>query len=411
MSRGRLIVGATVASFPGNGGIAWERLSWVLGFRRLGYDVLWVDQLGCGHCVYPAAEGTQVTVTFGDSHRKRHIFGDSHRGRQGYVDCLNVPWFESIVERFGLHGSASLIGDDGESLSGLSFDEVSTAAREADLLINAGGDLRHPELKHLARRAVYIDVDPGFTQLWLASGRPVPRVEGHDLHFTIGENVGTPASDLPASGIEWRHTRQLVVLEDWPFAEDSGEQSFTTIARWRGIGPHGSLDDIGEPFAQKGDELARVLDLPERTGLDFEIALDARGDDAPRTLLESRGWRVVDPASVAADPDSFRRYVQQSWAEFSVAKGAYVETRSGWFSERTARYLASGRPALVQDTGFSRTLPVGEGLLAFRTLDEAVDGAARIAADYESHRKAARAVAEQHFDSDKVLARLLEDAL
>jgi len=389
MSRGLLLMGTTVASFPGNGGIAWERLSWVLGFRKLDYDVLWVDQLGRGHCVQPA--GSE---------------------EDGYANCLNIPWFEDIVERFGLAGSAALIGDDGESLSGVSFDHVLAAADEAALLVNPGGDLRHAEVKRRARRSAYIDVDPGFTQLWLASGRPVPRVEGHDLHFTIGENIGTPASDLPTSGIEWRHTRQPVVLDDWPFAgaEADAEPRFTTVGRWRGTGPHGPLDDIGEPFSTKGDQLLGVLDIPARTGLGFEIALDTRGDDGPRALLESHGWRVVDPASVAADPDRFRRYVQASWAEFSVAKGAYVETRSGWFSERTARYLASGRPALVQDTGFSRTLPVGEGLLAFRTLDEAVAGAARIAADYERHRRAARRIAEECFDSDKLLTRLLEDA-
>jgi len=388
MSRGLLLVGATVASFPGNGGIAWERLSWVLGFRKLGYDVLWVDQLGRGHCVHPA--GVEA---------------------DGYANCLNVSWFESIVERFELAGSAALIGDDGESLSGLSFEHVLTAGAEAELLVNPGGDLRHSELKRRARRSVYIDVDPGFTQLWLSSGRPVRRVERHDVHFTIGENIGTPASDLPPSGIEWRHTRQPVVLDDWPFAEEDAEPRFTTVGRWRGTGPHGPLDDIGQRFSSKGDELLGVLDIPARTGLDFEIALDTRGDEEPRALLKSHGWRVVDPVSVAGDPHSFRCYVQASWAEFSVAKGAYVETRSGWFSERTARYLASGRPALVQDTGFSRTLPVGEGLLAFRTLDEAVEGAARIAADYERHRRTARRIAEECFDSDKLLTRLLEDAM
>ena len=188
------------------------------------------------------------------------------------------------------------------------------------------------------------------------------------------------------------------------------DERFTTVGRWRGTGPHGPLDDIGRSFPQKGDELLAMLDLPERTGLSFEVALDTRGDDEPRALLEAHGWRVLDPATVTADPDSFHDYVQGSWAEFSVAKGAYVETSTGWFSERTARYLASGRPALVQDTGFSRTLPVGEGLLAFRTLEDAVAGAQRIAADYERHRQAARMVAEEYFDSDLVLTRFLEDA-
>ena len=381
------MVGATIASFPGNGGISWERLSWILGFRRLGYDVFWVDELGRGHCVDAAGV----------------------RG-QGYESCLNRPWFEQTVERFGLAGSAALIGDEGEGLYGPVLDELIALAGEAEILVNHAGDVRNAALKQRARRAVYVDVDPGFTQLWLASGRPAPRIEGHDLHFTIGENIGTPASDLPTSGIEWRHTRQPVVLEDWPFCEEDVEPRFTTVGRWRGTGPHGLLDDIGQPFSSKGDELLTVRALPERTGLAFEIALDTRGDDEPRALLESHGWRVADPASVAADPDSFRRYVQTSWAEFSVAKGAYVETSTGWFSERTARYLASGRPALVQDTGLSRTLPVGKGLLTFRTLDEAVEGAAQIAADYESHRKAARQIAEEYFDSDKLLTRFLEDA-
>jgi len=387
MSRGLVMVGATIASFPGNGGIAWERLSWILGFRRLGYDVFWVDELGRGHCVDAAGA----------------------RG-QGYGSCLNQPWFEQAVERFDLAGSAALLGDEGESLYGPSLDELLVLAEEAELLVNHAGDVRNAALKKRSRRAVYVDVDPGFTQLWLASGRAAPRIEGHDLHFTIGENVGTPSSDLPTSGIEWRHTRQPVVLEDWPFAEEEADARFTTVGRWRGTGPHGPLDDIGQPFPQKGDELLAVLDLPARTGLAFEIALDTRGDDEPRALLEAHGWRVVDPSAVAADPDRFRRYVQASWAEFSVAKGAYVETSTGWFSERTARYLASGRPALVQDTGFSRTLPVGEGLLAFRTPEDAVLGAERIAAGYGSHRQAARRIAEEYFDSDKVLMRFLEDA-
>jgi hypothetical protein len=149
--------------------------------------------------------------------------------------------------------------------------------------------------------------------------------------------------------------------------------------------------------------------LPRITGHVFELALDTRGDESVRPLLERHGWRVIDANTISADPDRFRRYVQASWAELSVAKGVYVETSSGWFSERSIRYLASGRPALVQDTGFGRTLPVGEGLLSFRTLEEAVDGVRRIASDYDLHRVAARRVAEKFFDSDIVLGRFIDD--
>ena len=388
MSHGLILVGATIASFPGNGGIAWERLSWIQGFRRLGYDVFWIDELPRVHCVDAAGA----------------------RG-QGYPSCINRPWFDSVVRRFDLGEAAALIGDEGESIYGPSLAELTALAREADVFVNHAGDVRNRALKEAARRAVYVDTDPGFTQLWLASGRPAPRIEGHDVHFTIGDNVGTAFSDLPTSGIEWRHTRQPVVLDDWPYAAEHADQRFTTVGRWRGTGPHGPLDTIGQPFPQKGDELAAMLELPKRTGLAFEIALDTRGDDEPRAVLAAHGWRVRDPTTVAADPDAFHRYVQSSWAEFSVAKGAYVATSTGWFSERTARYLASGRPALVQDTGFSRTLPVGEGLVAFRTLEEAVAGAAHIAADYERHRRAAQKIAEGYFDSDLVLTRFLEDAV
>jgi hypothetical protein len=385
VSPGLVLVAATIASFPGNGGIAWERLSWALGLRRLGWEVVLVDQLDPGHCVH---EGDDA---------------------QGYEGCLNLGWFERIVERFGLAGSAALIASSGESLAGVTVDELIALAGRADLLVNVAGDLRYVPVKGRVRRRIYVDVDPGFTQLWLASGRPAPRVAGHDLYFTIGENVGTDASSLPTAGIHWRHTRQPVVLDLWPVADDAVPRRFTTVGRWTGTGPHGRLEEIGPAYAQKSDELMKVLDLPRRSGQSFEIALDARAGPEMRRLLATHGWHVLDAATVAGDPDSFRRYVQGSWAEFSVAKGAYVDTSSGWFSERTIRYLASGRPALVQDTGFSRTLPVGEGLLAFRTLEEAVEGARALDADYDSHRRAARRLAESHFDSDVVLERFLAD--
>jgi hypothetical protein len=161
----------------------------------------------------------------------------------------------------------------------------------------------------------------------------------------------------------------------------------------------------------KVHEFRRFLPLPRRAPGAFELALNIHPADAEdRQALEAHGWRLTDPGHASADPDAFRRFVQGSGAEFSVAQGIYVDTNSGWFSDRTVRYLASGKPALVQDTGFSRNLPVGEGLLAFRTLEEAVAGAESITRDYEHHSRAARAVAEEFFDSDRVLGRLVEQA-
>jgi hypothetical protein len=345
-----------------------------------------VDQLDRARCVFPAG------------------------AEQRYENCLNRPYFEDVIREFGLADSAVLVGDEGESLYGPSYAELLELAGSAELLVNVAGNVRLDALKRRSPLTVYVDVDPGLTQLWLAAAETAPRIEGHDLYFTIGENVGTPACPLPTGGLTWRHTRQPVLLDQWPVAADGRPDHFTTVARWRGTGPHGSLDSQGISLTQKADEFEKVIELPRRTPATFELALSIdAGDTEGLSLLERNAWRVVDPLSVAGDPGAFRTYVQGSGAEFSVAKGAYAETRSGWFSDRTTRYLASGKPALVQDTGFGTNIPVGDGLLAFRDLDEAVAGVQRIVAEYEHHRAAARTLAEEFFDSEKVLMRFLDD--
>jgi hypothetical protein len=198
------------------------------------------------------------------------------------------------------------------------------------------------------------------------------------------------------------------VLDQWPFANGAEPPRFTTIATWRG--PFGPVSHGGETFGLKVHEFRKMMELPERVPFKFEIALDIYPDDwKDLDALQSHGWQIVDPKRAVPDPDSFRRYVQGSGAEFSVAQGIYVDTDVGWFSDRTVRYLASGKPALVQDTGFSRNYPTGEGLVPFRTLEEAAAGADRIMGDYEQHCRAARALAEEYFDSDKVLERFLAE--
>ncbi|MBI3943419.1 MAG: hypothetical protein HY326_10440, partial [Chloroflexi bacterium] len=185
-------------------------------------------------------------------------------------------------------------------------------------------------------------------------------------------------------------------------------ERFTTIASWRG--PYGPVHYGGKTFGLKVHEFRRFIQMPELASQAFEIALNIHpADGKDLRLLQQHGWQIVDPRVVAPDPNAFRSYVQTSGAEFSVAQGIYVDTHSGWFSDRTVRYLASGKPVLVQDTGFSQNLPVGEGLLAFRTLEQAVSGAAQIGRDYERHCRGAREIAAAYFDSDKVLSKLIEE--
>jgi hypothetical protein len=286
-----------------------------------------------------------------------------------------------------------------------SLDELAGAA---DLLINISGHLTVDPLKRRFRKRVFIDQDPGYTQFWQEQGLATERLRDHEFYYTVGENIGTPACPIPTGGIEWRPLRQPVVLDEWPAVSGRGHSSFTTVGSWRG--PYGRVTHEGVAYGLKAHEFRKFVSLPSVTRHSFEIALALHFDDR-RDLesLQTNAWKIVDPLSVASDPFAFRRYVQGSGAEFSVAQGIYVETGSGWFSDRTVRYLSSGRPALVQDTGFSRNYPTGRGLVPFRTLDEAIQGADSIVRDYDAHSRQARAIAEEFFDSDKVVAALLRD--
>ena len=380
-----IVVSGALANRCHNGGGAWVRLSWILGLRKLGFRVHFVEQIERATCV----NGDGAIVPLEES--------------------VNLAYFRQVMDRFGLAQSATLIYERGERTCGLSWPELHDLADAAELLVNISGHLKCPSLLSRFRRRAHLDIDPGFTQFWQAEGNTGSRLQGHNLFFTIGENIGTPACSIPTNGVPWRRTRQPVVLEDWPVVPAQPNAAFTTVASWRG--PYGPVEFGGKKFGLKVHEFRKYVELPTRSGLPFEVALDIHPADVKDLeVLRRNRWRIADPRSVAGHPDAFRHYVQNSAAEFSVAQGIYVATHSGWFSDRSVRYLASGKPALVQDTGFSRNLPVGAGLVPFRTLDEAAAGAERIMNDLDSHGKAARRIAEEHFDSDKVLRRFCDDA-
>jgi hypothetical protein len=379
-----VIVSGALANKVYNGGAAWTRLSWALGFKALGFQVAFVEQIRPEVCV-------------------------DDRGRPAaFEESANLAYFNQVTTEFGLSELASLMCPGRGVSHGLSEAELIDLAASADLLVNITGHLEQPEVKERPRHKVYIDLDPGYTQFWHALGNAGARLEGHDFYYTVGTNIGRPGCAIPAAGIDWRPVRQPVVLEHWPTTAASDRDRFTTVASWRG--PNGTVTFDGKTYGLKAHEFRKYLELPERIAQSLEIALEIHpGDVRDREALERHGWRLVDPRAVASDPVQFRRYVQGSGAEFSTAQGIYVETESGWFSDRTVRYLASGKPALVQDTGFRGDLPVGEGLLAFSTLDEAVAGARSIVEDYPRHSQAARALAEAVFDSNRVMSRLCEE--
>jgi hypothetical protein len=368
-----VVVAGALGTKPHQSGEAWVKLSWVRGLESLGIDTWFVEQLA----------GSVDVAAAGD-------------------------WFASVTRRFGLERKAALLDSESRAVVGPPLEDLLALASEA-ALVNISGHLTRAELFDAFRWRVMVDIDPGFTQFWHDAGLPGANVGGHDVYFTIGELIGTRGCVVPTGGIEWLPVRQPVVLDDWPVVEVTDAGPFTTIASWRG--PFGPVEYGGRTYGLKVHEFRKFMELPTRVSQSFEVALDIHpADDRDLDALERHGWSVVDPLVVAGDPDAYRAYVQRSGAEFSVAQGIYVDTHCGWFSDRTTRYLASGRPVLVQDTGFSRILPVGDGLVAFRTMEEAVAGAQDIAARYAEHCQAAQAIAEEYFEARRVLARFCERA-
>lgn len=379
-----IVVSGALANKAGNGGAAWTRLSWILGLMRLGHDVHFVEQISPGVCVDESGAGCAIERS------------------------VNLAFFRDVTEGFGFGARSALISEAGDDIIGLSLKEMAQVADTADLLVNISGHLTLEGLKPRFRRRAFIDLDPGFTQYWHQEGLAEERLCDHHHYFTVGANVGTPRCDIPTGEITWRPIRQPVVLEHWPVTGCTDRARLTTVSSWRG--PFGRVTHNGVQSGVKAHEFRKFATIPTLASPHFEVALDVHpADQRDVDLLRRNDWTVVDPVGVTADPAAFRRYIQESGGEFSVAQGIYVDTRSGWFSDRTVRYLSSGKPALVQDTGLSPTYPLGQGLLAFRTLEEAVSGANAISRDYDVHARAARDIAEEYFDSDKVLGALLQE--
>ncbi len=374
-----LPIAASIAQRPGYGGHASAFLQYALGLRQLGYEPILIDRLSAEMAI--DAEGRPCPAA-----------------RRAAIE-----WFERVTELAGLRGSCALLLDDGQTI-GLGRERLIDAIAAAPCLIDVMGFLGDEELLGASELRVFLDVDPGFPQLWRELGQ-ADLLSGHHRHATVGANLGRPGCEIPDCGIDWIGLRPPVVLEQWP-AAPRASSAFTSVCSWRG--PYAPIECEGRRLGLRAHELRRFAELPRRVEAEFVLALDietADGRDAD--LLAGHGWQLRDPRALAGAPAAYRELIRRSGAEIAIAKNIYVATRSGWFSDRSACFLASGRPVLCQDTGFRETLPVGEGLLAFATLEEAVEGANSILGDWARHSRAAREIAEEHFDARKVLDGLL----
>jgi hypothetical protein len=377
----RIVVAGYAVRFP-LGGNLWAHLQYVLGLHRLGHEVTFVEDAGwADSCYDPATD---------------RMSSDPSPGL-GIVGAL--------MQQLGL-GDAWAFRDLGGRWHGAEGLDLDGLLAETDLFLDVGGASHFPEMRR-ARRTAHVDMDPVFTQLGAFGADR--RLDEYDALFTYGARIGRDGCAIPTGGHEWHPLRPPVVLDLW---EPKGSEAepraaasrWTTITQWFSYGP---LEHGGEVYGQKDVEFLRFLDLPQRTSCAIEIAV---GSEAPLDELRGHGWRVTDPVPISSDPWRYRSYVQDSRGEVSVAKNAYVKTRSGWFSDRTATYLAAGRPAVVQDTGLNGDLRTGEGLLVFGTLEEAVAALDRVEAAYDAHSEAARELAKTALASDKVLTDLVDRA-
>jgi hypothetical protein len=362
------------------GGLTWHHLQYLVGFRRLGHRVTFFEDWGWPRSCY-----------------------DPSRAEMTADPAYGIRYMADVFGEHGLDGRWCYLGEDGRA-HGLSRAELAAACRDADIYFDLSGVNWIPELE-ACRRRVLVDTDPVFVQIG-KHGIAGP-LDRYHVRFTYGENVHRAGCDMPTGGVRWLPTRQPVVLDLWrPTAADASGP-FTTVMNWTSFGDHVWE---GRTYGQKDREFVPFFSLPHEADAPMELAL-AGAPDTVRRALEAGGWRLRDAGEVSRTPAAYQRFLEASRAEFSVAKHAYVITRSGWFSDRTSGYLALGRPAIVQDTGFSEQLPCGKGLLPFRTPAEARAAIRELGDDYESHCRAARAVAEECFDAARILSDLLERAL
>jgi hypothetical protein len=376
-----VLVAGALAQRPTIGGHAWVFLNWLLGLRAAGFDVCFLDRTEPGMFVDP--------------------------------DCppersQEWGWLSAAMTAAGFGGDVALLHDRGRICIGLSRHEVLQRARRAVVLLNFMGYLDDADILAAVGRRVFVDIDPGFPQLWRAQGLH-DAFAGHDAVATVGLSLGRTGCRIPAGGPRHVTTLPPVALDQWPnvpLRAADHPVRVTSVCTWRG--PFGPIQHCGERYGLRVHELRRFAAVPrDVASAQFELALDIDpADDSDADLLRANGWRLVDPRVVAGDTASYRQYLQGSSMELMVAKEMYVRSRSGWFSDRSACYLASGRPVVAQDTGFGDHLPTGEGLLRFDTPIEAAGAVAEVAGNLHRHAKAARDLAVDLFDATKVLPAL-----
>ena len=378
----RIVVTGLIGQYA-FGGVTWDYIQYALGFRSLGHDVWYLEDTGTWAYdpvkMEPSADCSRNTAYLA------RVMEDFDMGdRWIYRNAADGTW----------HGAAG----------------ATQILASADVLANVSGACwLTPETSRIPRK-LFLDGDPMFTQIGLAAdpdSNYAKHVAAHESQFSFGLHIGKPGCKVPESGFTWRPTVQPIALDYWkPTQPPTSEGNWTTVMNWASYAPK---EFQGEKFGQKDLEFERFLDLPSLTRERFVLAMgQGIGNKRPTAMLESKGWHIIEPDTHLPDYLTYRQFLSQSKGEWSIAKHGYVHSRSGWFSCRSACYLAAGKPVVVQDTGWSEHLPSGEGVFAFNTPAEAASALDEASKNYEHHSRAAREFAEKHFEAGKVCAELLE---
>jgi hypothetical protein len=375
----RIILGSTMVRYPVGGIHLWV-LSFLLGFQRLGHEVYLVEKSGWPSSCYDLS--------------KRVMTDDCSYG----VSVVN-----GLLRRFRLDQNWCFVDAEGR-YHGLSRQGVQTVFKSADLFVDFEGTEWLEEAAEVPLR-VMIDSEPGWCQIKMEqTENGGQESSSHHYYYTIGRNIGTDKTSAPTGGKTWKHIFPPVLLDLAPYSPANVEAPYTTVMNWKS---HKHVEFNGVQYGQKETEFARFIDLPLKTSARMQIAVS--GSNVPRDELRRRGWSVLNADDVSISLNSYQEYLFASKGEFAVAKHVFVATNSGWFGHQQGYYLSSGRPVVLDETGFSAHLPVGSGLFAVRNVEEAAQAIGEINSDFNRHSRRAREIAEEFLDAPRVLASFLED--
>ncbi len=381
-----IVVGGYIVAFP-LGGMTWHHLNYLLGLHELGHEVWFLEDSGAYSYPYnPTTWEVSPDPTYGIDYLKR------------------------TFAAYGLPERWCYYSQFWDTYYGLQKQELNDLLKRADLLLCVSGVTPIRDDRPRPKRVAVIDTDPVFTQLRMADDQPlVDYYKQFDTVATFGTEIGKPHCPLPTHGFDWIPTNQPMAMRHWPVVPTDSRQ-FTTIGKWEHSADRHVSFEGKKYLSSKGVEWFKLLNLPAKQPWDLTLGMQAIPGDV-KQQFESTGWRFTDAEAATISTQAFTQFIQNSAGELTVAKEIYSGLPSGWFSDRSSAYLASGRPVVTQASGFDRWLPTGEGLFAFSSQDEAAAALNSINRDYTGHSRAARDIAEKHLDANKVLPRLIERVL